>query len=504
MRKKKLLYNTTSALLNESILLICDFILPRQILLSYGSDVNGLITSITQFLGFIALTEMGVGAVVKSALYKPLAMNDEVEISRILKSAKNFFNKIGRILLIYIAFLCVVYPPITRSEFDYAYIVPLILAISISNIALYYFGIVNQLLLTADQRSYVFLLLNATSMIINTTASILLMRAGMGIQVVKFVAAIAILIKPIGMALYVKYHYKIDRNIDLPYEPIKQKWNGIAQHLAAFVLSHTDVIVLTTFSTLKNVSIYNIYYMVVAGIRRMLTTATTGVEALYGNLYAKKDPSLMRYFSMYEWIMHTGVTLLFSVTAMLICPFISVYTQGVHDTNYIYPIFGALLVAAYGVYCIRLPYNIMVLAAGHYKETQASAILEAGINVVVSVVLVSWYGLYGVAVGTLAAMLYRSCYLAYYLSKAIIMRPFVNYLKHLAIDLATVVLIFFSTKWLLTDVSGYIQWVILAVKVFGIALVEVVLINSMIYKTEFSDSVSLVMKRSMKKKKGAD
>lgn len=495
MRKKRLLYNTTSALLNEFILLICDFILPRQILLSYGSDINGLVTSITQFLGFIALTEMGVGAVVKSALYKPLAKNDEVETSRILRSARNFFNKIGRVLLIYIVILCAVYPLITRSKYDYAFIVPLILAISISSIAQYYFGIVNQLLLTADQRSYIYLLLNAGSMIINTVASILLMQAGMGIQIVKFAAAVALLVKPIGMAWFVNRHYRIDKKIDLPYEPIKQKWNGIAQHLAAFVLSHTDVIVLTTFSTLKNVSIYNVYYMVVAGIRRLLTTAMTGVEALFGNLYAKKDPELIRHFAMYEWIMHTGVTLLFSVTAMLICPFIAVYTKGVHDTNYIYPWFGALLVAAYGAYCIRLPYNTMVLAAGHYKETQASAILEAGINVIVSVILVNWYGLYGVAIGTLVAMLYRSCYLAYYLSKAILNRPFINYVKHMAVDIVVITMVFFSTRWLLTDVGGYLSWILLAIKVFGIASIEVVGFNYFVYRREFKDALHMLKRR---------
>ena len=495
MRKKRLLYSTASALINESVMLICEFILPRQILLSYGSDVNGLVTSITQFLAFIALTEMGVGAVVKSALYKPLASGDEIETSRILKSARSFFNKIGGILILYAALLCVVFPLITKSDFEYAYIIPLIIAISISSIAQYYFGIVNQLLLTADQRSYVCLLLNSVSMIVNTAASIVLMRAGAGIQVVKFAAAAALLIKPIGMAVFVNRHYKIDKNIELHYEPIKQKWNGIAQHIAAFVLSHTDVIVLSIFSTFKDVSVYNIYYMVVAGMRRLLTTAMTGVDALFGNLYARNDPGLQKHFAMYEWIMHTGVTLLFTVTALLICPFISVYTRGVNDANYIYPVFGALLVAAYGGYCIRLPYNTMVLAAGHYKETQTSAIIEAVLNVVVSILLVRKYGLYGVAVGTLIAMLYRSCYLALYLSKAIMYRPFVNYLKHILVDTIVIILVVFSTKWLLTAVNGYLEWIILAVKVFAIAAIEVLAINGAVYNTEFRDAVKAIKVR---------
>lgn len=495
MRKKRLIYNTIAALVNELILLVCDFILPRQILLNYGSDVNGLVTSITQFLGFITLTEMGVGAVVKSALYKPLATDDDIEISRIVKSARNFFNKIGRILLVYILILCAFYPLITGSVFGYGYIIPLILSISISTVAQYYFGIVNQLLLNADQRSYIFLILNSVTLIINTAVSIMLMNAGMGIQWVKFSASLVLLAKPIGMAWYVRRHYRIEKDIDLPYEPIRQKWNGIAQHLAAFVLSHTDVIVLTTLSTLKNVSVYNVYYMVVAGIRRLLTTVMTGVEALFGNLYAKEDPELQRHFAMYEWIMHTGVTLLFTVTAILICPFISVYTQGVNDTNYIYPVFGALLVAAYGAYCIRLPYNTMVLAAGHYRETQASAIIEAALNVVVSVILVRKYGLYGVAIGTLAAMLFRSCYLAYYLSNAIMFRPFVYYLKHLIIDAAVIIIITFSTRWMITDVHGYFEWIILASKVFAIAFAEVVAVNWLAYRNEFQDAYKILSKK---------
>lgn len=498
MRKKRLLYNTISALINEFVLLVSDFILPRQILLTYGSDVNGLVTSITQFLGFITLTEMGVGAVVKSALYKPLAANDEEEISRILKSARNFFSKIGRVLLAYILVLCAVYPLITESVFDYAFIIPLILAISISSVAQYYFGIVNQLLLNADQRSYIFLVLNSTSMIINTIMSVLLMRVGLGIQAVKLAASIVLLIKPAGMAFYVRRHYKIDKNIDLQDEPIKQKWNGIAQHLAAFVLSHTDVIVLTTFSTLKNVSVYNVYYMIVAGIRRLLTTTMTGVEALFGNLYANKDPELERHFAMYEWVMHTGVTLLFSVTAMLICPFVSVYVKGVNDTNYIFPVFGALLVAAYGAYCIRLPYNTMVLAAGHYKETQASAIIEAALNVCVSIVLVKRFGLYGVAVGTLIAMMFRSCYLAYYLSKAIMFRSIIHYIKHIIIDTAVILIVVISTHWLISDVSNYIEWCQLAIKVFAVAAAEVIIINLFIYRKESEDAVSYFIRRHKK------
>ena len=140
----------------------------------------------------------------------------------------------------------------------------------------------------------------------------------------------------------------------------------------------------------------------------------------------------------------------------------------------------------------------MVLAAGHYKETQASAIIEAGLNVLVSVALVKKLGLYGVAVGTLVAMLYRSCYLAYYLSKSILNRPFINYIKHMLVDILVIAIIVVSTKWLVKEVNGYFAWALMSIIVLAIALVEVVIINWIIYNTEFKDAIIAFTKKSKK------
>ena len=494
MRKKRLIYNTVSGVLNQAIMLVCNFILPRLILVYYGSGVNGLITSITQFLGFIALTEMGITAVVQSSLYGPLVRNDVDEISRIVKSSNRFFNKIGGLLFVYIIALCGFYPAIVK-DYSYGFVIPLVISISINSIAQYYFGMTNLLLLYADQKSYIPLCLNSISIIANTLISLILMRLGATIQIVKFAASIVLLIKPIGMMVYVKHHYKINKNIVLEGEPIKQKWNGIAQHLASFILSHTDVMVLTLFSSLTNVSIYNVYYMVVAGIRQIITTATIGIEALFGNLYAEHNPKLISVFSAYEWFVHTAVSLIFTVAAILICPFVSVYTAGVNDANYIYPLFSVLLVAAYGLYSVRLPYNSMVISAGHFKQTQTSAIVEAGVNVLLSVVLVRKFGLVGVSVGTVIAMTYRTIYLAYYLSNNILVRSIKFFIKHIVIDALSVLIIWVSTRWISIDVSTYASWFLKAIQVFGIAFIEVTIINLVFFRKEIMITFSLIKKK---------
>ncbi len=127
---------------------------------------------------------------------------------------------------------------------------------------------------------------------------------------------------------------------------------------------------------------------------------------MFGDMYARKETdTLDKTFGWVEWLMHLLVTFSFSCTAVLILPFVNIYTKEISDANYIVPAFSLLISAAQASYCLRLPYNMMVLAAGHYRQTQWSAIIEAMINIIVSVVLVRRFGLVGVAVGTLAAML---------------------------------------------------------------------------------------------------
>src|SRR5699024_5583613 len=100
--------------------MISGIILPRLILVQYGSEVNGLVSSIAQFLSVITFLDLGVGSVVQSALYRPLAKNDTQQISEVLKSARNYFRKIAYVLIFYVILLVIFYPKIVNAiSLDY-------------------------------------------------------------------------------------------------------------------------------------------------------------------------------------------------------------------------------------------------------------------------------------------------------------------------------------------------------------------------------------------------
>lgn len=481
-RKRKLILNTSTSLLFQITSIVCGFILPRLILGHFGSEVNGLVNSISQFLHIITFTELGVGAVVESTLYKPLAEKDNVLTSQVVASADKFFNTIGKILFVYVIALCGFYPFIAKQDFGWIYTATLVVAMSISTFAQFYFGVVDRLLLTADQRGFVQYSAQIITLVANTAACALLIHLGCSIHVVRITTSLIYLVRPLVLRAYVRKHYAIDRKIQYEGEPIKQKWNGIAQHVASVVLDQTDTIVLTVFSTLSNVSIYSVYHLVIYGLKQLFLSTTNGVRALIGELWAKQEiERLNDFFGYVEWVIHTLTVLLFSCAGVLILPFVSVYTKGITDADYIQPLFAVLIVAAHSGHCLRMPYNTMILAAGHYKQTQHNYIIAASLNILISIITVKIWGLVGVAIGTLVAMAYQTVWMALYISKNINKWPFKNFVKRLLVDAVEVACIIISTQFFRMDSISYLHWVILAVKVFCTAVIVVFILNYIFY-----------------------
>lgn len=494
-RTKKLALNTTTSLVLQVVTLICGFILPRLILEAFGSEVNGLVNSVTQFLGVISLLDLGVGSVVQSALYKPLADKDNTQISKIFVSANKFFKRLALILFIYVIILIGFYPFIVNKSFGFIFTATLIAAISISSFAQYYFGIVNSLLLSADQKGYIQYSAQIITLIINTVACVILIKLDCSIQIVKLTTSLIFLTRPLFLNWYVASHYSIDRKITYEEEPIKQKWNGMAQHFAYYILSGTDSIVLTLFSTLANVSIYSVYNLVISGVKNVFLSMTNGFQSLIGEMLAKNEKKkLYNFFSYVEWVLHTGTTLVFGCTGVLLVSFVNVYTNGVDDADYIQPLFAMLITLANAGHCLRLPYNIMILAAGHYKQTQSNYIVAMILNIIISIATVKLWGLIGVAIGTLIAMMYQTFWMAWYNSKNIINWPFKNFIKQIAIDTLIVAVASLATfKIPLLSVS-YISWILQAIEVFTCWFAITVVINLIFYKDKI-DVLIVKLKR---------
>ena len=496
MRNKKLAWNTISGFLLQGNTVLCGFILPRAILNRFGSDVNGLINSIAQFLQMIAFLELGVGAVVQSALYKPLADGDPVKISEVLASGSRFFKKLGGILAVYVIALVMIFPVLVDKRFGFVYDATLILSMSISYFAQYYFGLVDGLLLKADQKAYIINIIDTVTLIVNTLFCYCLLYWGFSIQVVKLTTSGIFLLRPILVRLYIRRNYQIDRKCRYDKDPVEQKWNGVAQHVAAIVLDSTDMVVLSVFSTMSFVSVYSVYLIVVSGIKSLVQSFFSGIGSLFGELWAKQErEELNGYFGFAEWMLHGLSVFVWCCTYKLIVPFVLIYTEHMTDIDYNVPEFAALICIAYALYCLRLPYNSMILAAGHYKNTQNIYIVGAAMNLTFSILAVSCWGLVGVAMGTIAAMLYQMVHMGYYVMKHLKVHSFRRSAKQFLFDLLTILLILFATGMLSGTASTWLGWIVLAVKHAVLIAVCILVMNFVFYNRESRQIVNKVMKK---------
>ena len=496
MRNKKLAWNTISGLLLQGTTVLCGFILPRAILNRFGSDVNGLINSIAQFLQMIAFLELGVGAVIQSALYKPLADRDSEKISQVIASGSSFFRKLGGILVVYVAALVIFFPLFVDRKYGFVYDATLILAMSVSYFAQYYFGIIDGLLLKADQKAYIINVIDMVTLIMNTIFCYCLLYFGFSIQAVKLTTAGIFLLRPILVRAYIRRNYRIDRKCKYAKDPIEQKWNGVAQHVAAIVLDSTDMVVLSVFSDMYAVSIYSVYLIVVSGIKSLLQSFFGGIGALFGELWAKQErEELNGYFAFSEWMVHGLSLFVWCCTYKLIVPFVLIYTEHMTDVDYNVPVFAALICIAYGLYCLRLPFNSMILAAGHYKNTQIIYVVGALMNLSLSILAVSRWGLVGVAVGTIAAMLYQVLHMGYYVLKELKVHSFRQSAKQFVFDVGTILLVLCVTGGIAGTEATWLGWVILAVKHAVVIAVCIIAANLVFYNKASMQIIHKVMKK---------
>lgn len=481
--------NIIVSLGRQLVTLLCGIVVPRLLIGAFGSEAYGATTSITQFLAYITLLEGGIGGVARAALYKPLANNNIQVISEIVSEIKRFFRIIAYIFIVYVLILACSFQELSHVKcFDWLSTFLLVIVISISTFAQYFIGISYSVLLQAAQKSYITDLINIFATVMNTIVIVFLVAFGSNLIIVKFISSCVFVLRPILMWLFVKKDFKLIKCKKGEKEYLTQKWDGLAQHIAYFLYSNTDIAVLTIFSNLTAVAVYSVYYMVVSHIQNFATSFSTGMEALFGEMFVKREKDkLNKTFDYYDMLISFITVILFSVTLVLIVPFIIIYTSGIKDANYVQPIFAVLLTLSSIVTCLRTPYHNMTIAAGHFRQTQIAAYGEAVINIVLSIVLVIKLGLIGVAIGTLLAALFRMFYYAFYLTKHIFNRPIIKFIKREIVNVIAILLIVMAgniivNNWLL---SGYLRWFQCGSIVTVIAVLITVLINLVFYKRDF-------------------
>lgn len=396
-------------ILSQVVTLGLGIILPRLLIGDFGSDINGLLSSIKQIFVYVALLEAGVGTAALQALYAPVAKANKEKVCEIMAATHHYFRRTGFLYALAVILLAFSYPIIFHIKLNYWLVFWIIILQGSAGVIRYFFQGKLTILLRVDGRSYVTTNIQTIVTIVSYTTQIILIVMGFNIITVMIAYFLTNLGQMLYVTWYVRKHYPwLDFSVRPDFKALSQSKFVIVHQLSGLVFNNTDMIILTYFCGLNVVSVFALYNLIFNSIGTLIDTLCGSVEFVMGQAFNSDRTRFMRLQEAYETY-YIGIAFAFFSIALIMIPsFMQLYAGHFKDADYTDPLLPFLFAAVNVLMYARRTSSQIINFAGTFKQTQWRSILESGINITVSLILVRHIGIYGVLIGTIAALLYRT------------------------------------------------------------------------------------------------
>lgn len=451
MNRKRSFLNIVIGIGSQIISIALGIIIPRLFLMSFGSEMNGFLNSITQIFAYFALLEAGVGAATLQALYGPIAKNDEMGISGIMAATDHYYKKTGILYFVAVLALAIGYPLIVKSDIPIFTMLLIILFNGIPGVISYYFQGKFIILLQAEGKNYINTALTSIASTLISITKIMMLLMGCNILAIQFTYLVINLLKVVVIGVYIGRNYKwLNLEVVPNFKAIGQKNAAFVNQICDLIFRNTDTIILTIFCDLKVVSVYAMYTLLYSMIRTALDYVAQGFSFVMGQAFNRDIKRYTQLHDLYETYRMALIFALYNVALIFIIPFMKLYTSGVTDINYIDYKVAVLFTVFYLMTGARACASDLINYAQHFKKTQSRCVAEAVINLSVSVLAVNLCGIYGVLIGTIVALLFRMNDMLIYANRKILKRSAWPSYKRLLINSVLFIVI--------TIISGWMPW----------------------------------------------
>lgn len=409
-RTKKLIKNSTFALILQFVTLLAGLITPKLMLDFYGSEINGLISSINQFISYFNLVEAGLASSAIYALYIPLADKSKKGLNEILAATNNYYKASGYIFVSLTLGLALIYPKfIISKELSSLSMGILILILGTSG-ALEFFTMAKyRALLTADQKQYILSIASMISIILNTILIGILSYLKINIVMLRFICLFSVFSRSLILFIYVKHKYNyINYNVKPNYGALKNRYTVLINELFGTLHFGSPIAIITVFLSLKLVSVYSVFSLIIRGIDGIIVFFVTALSATFGEIVAKKEMNILKAtYNEFEFIYYLILSTIYGCVMALIMPFIRIYTANINDTNYNLPLIGFLFVLTAVLANIYTPQAILVRATGAFREVRNQSIVQGGITLILGCIMTILLGMPGVFIASIISNIYR-------------------------------------------------------------------------------------------------
>ena len=414
MSRKITCLNLIISVISTSIALILGLIVPRIVLIYYGSDTNGLIGTITQIFSYMALLEAGIGQAALNALYGPIQKNDKQAIADIYASSRSYFKRVTNVYAILVLLLSFVLPVIIKSELEYFTIFGCVFFEGAAGVINFYYIQTDSILLVADGRTYIKSIIELIHKVLGYSMKIWLALLAVKILYVQFGFFILSLIKMLLYHREMVVHYPwLVKNKSFTHIVLPYRRSFLITELAWIIFSSTDLIVLSFFCSTKLASVYSVNSLIYSALNALIYAAYGGIYYLLGKTYHEDKNKYIHVHDLFNSFFMSLVVISMSVALLLSEGFVKLYTNRVQDIQYVYHWLPLMFCLVQILSWSRFVSGNLTSIAGYAKQVSYVSIIEAAINISLSIILVHFCGIYGVLFATVVALPIKVIYTNY-------------------------------------------------------------------------------------------
>lgn len=405
--------NVLVSFADKGLLAILKFLTRWIFVRTLGETMLGVSGLFSNVLGMLALAELGLGTAIGFSLYKPVAENDEGKILALMR----FYQKAYRIIALCVFVLGLGLMPFLpylirgNHEVDHFY---LIYFLFLFNLSVEYLFSYKRALPTAAQEAYV---LVPTTMLFDIllcllqAATLLLLKnspwcylAYLGVQ------SLCIFFQNVFINRKIDRRYPVLKKLplagkldDAEKQSISINVKALIYHkIGGYVVSGTDNILISAMIDLNIVGFYSNYSSLITTISGIVYLFIGNLTASFGNLIVRETPQkrlhVFREALLFNFFLY-GVCSAFFIT--LFTPFI----HFVYGEKFVLGTGVTVLIVLANFYLLGLTYILDVVksAAGLYDKDKWAPLLQAAVNLVVSIIAGHFWGLIGIFLGTLVS-----------------------------------------------------------------------------------------------------
>lgn len=408
MRTKRSFINMAVGLGGQIINIVLAF-LSRMIFIKYLSaeelGVNGLFSNI---LGMLSLAELGIGSAMIYSLYKPVAYNDIEETAKLMNLYRFLYRCVAGVVLaagiLLLPFLgCFIKDSSGISNLKLIYL--MYLANSVTSYLLSY----KNAILTADQRAYIrsayeqlmhFIQIVIQIIILILTKSLVLY---LGVQIICQISINVLVARKVDKEYsYLKQEKRMPERAKC--KAIRKNILAMSMHKVGEVLvTGTDNLILSAFIGLKSVGIYSNYKMILTNIGYLLNKVYGAFTASIGNLTAMERAD--KIYQVYR-LLDFSIFWLYGYVCVGIFVMINPLIELFFGKEYLFSL-SLVFVITLDFYLNGMRQVILQFksARGLFWNDRYKAIVEAILNIVISIALVKKNGIIGIFAGTVISNL---------------------------------------------------------------------------------------------------